>query len=215
MLRYLKPVIVVLGVVAPWAVPSGARAQTAFLEGRGGISAPTGEMARWVNAGPSFGAGLGLRLSRRLTLRADFDASFMEGERLERGGEAPGINLIHYVAGIETPLGGARSPISPLETSMSVFAGATTLEIEAFAIPHDRPQGGQVFILSENYFTAGAGFRAGYPLSRFLGVFVAARGYGVFADKEDTKILELLSDRAERFGTTWALPVAAGVRLQF
>jgi hypothetical protein len=201
-----------LGVGACIAAPVDAAGQL-FVEARGGAAFPTGDLGRGVEAGAAFGAGAGVRITPRLAVRADVDAASYEGTTLSGGAIMPGVNHLHYVAGVEFVLVDGSVGRSPLVVTANAGAGGTRVEVETFVVPITRPQGGRTFKSSASYFTLNAGARASLALGPRVGVVGSVQGFRVAGDEEDTATLKLLSDDATPFGTTLTFPVTLGLRL--
>lgn len=185
------------------------------VEGRAGIVAPAGELADLEELGGHVGGGVAVHLHPRVALRVDFDASLLKGgKRLESGGRAPGINLLHTVGGVEVGVASPRLGNVPLTITANAGAGRTTFDVEVFVVPFDRPeQGGQPFSFVERYLTANAGVKVSTRMSRRLDLVLSGQGYATFTDEEDTALLELLSDEIQKFDTAWSFPVTVGVRV--
>lgn len=206
-------VTVLLLVTSLTVIPTAACAQAAFVEGRFGVALPGGDLAEIERAGPVFGGGLGIFFTPRFSARLDVDASFMEGKRLDNGFEAPGINLVHYVAGLEAVVASPNYLGRSVDIYANLGAGGTRLEVEAFVAPSGLGEG-QTYASSENYLTATGGLRLGYELSRSLELMISGQAYRVFADPKDTATLGAVTNGSSGIGSAWAFPITAGMRLR-
>lgn len=195
--------------------PSASEAQGGLVvDGRTGVAVPIGRLADLERVGLVFGGGVGISVAPNLTARLDLDAAFLEGRRPESGALAPGINLFHYSGGVETRLSPGALRDRRITLAAGLGAGASTLEVEAFVIPAGSPRAGETVASSETYLSTYGGVRLGYPLSRRLEFSLGGRAFAVFADEQDTRVLELLSPEVEPLGTTWSFLVTGGLSLR-
>ena len=76
------PALAALALGAPLGAPLGAQQKTPslFVEGRGGVVAPTFDIADVAKTGGAFGATIGYRLDPRWSLMGEFDYGMHEDE---------------------------------------------------------------------------------------------------------------------------------------
>ncbi len=214
-LRTLSALAIMFLMGAGLASPTWAQGMSEdpawTLDARGGISVPAGDLADLPidDVGPSFGAGVGYHLTPRLALRADGDVELFSGE--SEGGTvgAPDINLWHYNAGVDFEL--TRPGAGPWDVTVNVAGGATTWDTDSFSAGTGATQE-----LSETYFTANGGLRAGYDLNRSVSVFLGGQWYLQFTDEEDTQALASLTpELSEGFDSASSIPLYAGLSVKF
>lgn len=184
------------------AAPVRLAAQTVpFEAGRwsvdvdAGLGVPAAVIDEELSPGPAVGAGLALKLSRHLSVRADLDVAFEGGrtftETTQVGGllttRTPARKLFHYAIGLETFL------ISPRERTWwasALLSGGLTSWTGSPGAVGNGP-----------WPTVGAGLRVGRQLSPRLGVWLGVRAYGFVVSGTGT-------------GTVYVnLPMLAGMRL--
>lgn len=192
-------------------LPSHGAAQAgAWLQARGGVTVPTGDLADLEHPGVNVGGAVGLRLTDRLWVRLDGDASFLEGKRLPSGIDAPGINLVHGLAGIEAPLWPMRAGARAVELSASVSAGVTSVEVEAFADASGRP-----YATNRNTRPSlSAAAELHYPFSSRVGLTATGRAVRAFGDAADAEVSAFLDDEGAELNGVWYLPLSAGLRIR-
>jgi hypothetical protein len=174
------------------AAPTLAQAQTEipkwYLEARGGSSVPTFDIDDAVDAGPSFGAGVGFRVAERVWLMGDVDLGFHPGADLAGGSTGPDVDVYHFMAkaGLEM----LRPGTSPWSVVLNLGAGAVSF----------RPDGGD----SQTYPAINAGAKIGYQVSPRFTLLLSPQGDIAFTDEEE-------------LGTTnaWVWPFTAGARINF
>jgi len=188
--------------------------QSLSLEGYGGVAFPAGDLAKMQSAGATFGVGIGAGVHPRVGLRLDVEASILEGKEVGNGTEFPGINQVHVLGGVETPLYRSAGTRRPLTLSASLGAGVTLFEVEAFVVPQGRPQAGRSFVVQESYPAVGGGLRLALALSRSANVVLSAHARRVFLDGEDVAVLGLISDRVQSPEAAWSLPLTLSARLR-
>jgi hypothetical protein len=179
-----------LGILA--AAPALAAAQNEiprwYLEARGGSSVPTFEITDAVEAGPSFGAGVGVRVGQRLWLMADADFGFHPGADLMGGISGSDVDVYHFMAKAGFEL--LRPGTSPWSVVVNLGAGALNF----------RPEGGD----SKTYPAINAGAKIGYQVSPRFTLLLSPQGDIAFTDEDE-------------LGTTnaWVWPFTAGARINF
>ena len=159
-----------------------------WLEARGGSSVPTFDIADAVEAGPSFGAGVGLRVAPRIWLMGDLDFGFHPGPDLAAGASGPDVNVYHFMAKAGFEL--LRPGTSPWSVVVNLGAGALT-----FA-----PDGAD----SKTYPAINAGAKIGYRVSPRFTLLLSPQGDIAFTDEA-----ELGTSNA------WVWPFTAGLRVNF
>jgi hypothetical protein len=155
------------------------------LEARGGLNVPTFDVSDAVDAGPSFGLGVGAQISHRIWLLGDVDLGFHSGA--DFGGiEGPDVKVFHYIGKI----GYALVPEGASKWSVVVNAGggAMTFDVDGGA--------------SNTYPAINVGAKIAYRLSPRVSFLLSPQGDIAFADED-----ELGSS------TAWVWPFTAGVRI--
>ena len=171
-------------------IASTAQAQWAerrvTIEGRGGFNVPTFDISDAVDAGPSVGAGAAVQFAPRLWLMGDVDLGFHSGADLPGGGEAPDVNVYHYVAKLGYELLSAGQ--SPWSVIVNAGAGALTFDADGAG--------------SNTYPAINVGAKIGYRLSPRVTLLLSPQGDIAFTDDESV-------------GTSnaWVWPFTAGVRI--
>ncbi|MDH3733485.1 MAG: porin family protein [Gemmatimonadota bacterium] len=184
----------VASLLALTVAASSADAQVT-INGRVGLGVPTGGIADSDNSalgvgaksGFAWGFGLGLDLSDRFNLRANFDRTTHKTE----AGDAtsgPDVNVNHYIAGLGYTV---TDPANPFYVSVNLGAGAMTFDIQA--------EGAE----SDTYFAINAGAEIGYWLSNSVAIFASPQGDIAFTDKD-------------KYGTSSAFvwPFTGGVKVK-
>ena len=159
-----------------------------YLEARGGSSVPTFDISDVVDAGPSFGVGVGLRVAPRVWLMGDADFGFHSGSDLATGGSAPDVDVYHFMAKAGFEL--LRPGTSPWSVVVNLGAGALTFS----------PEGGD----SKTYPAINAGAKIAYRFSPRFSAVLSPQGDIAFTDEDE-------------LGTTnaWVWPFTAGLRVNF
>ena len=174
------------------ALPGLAAAQEEtpglWLEARGGSSVPTFDIADAVEAGPSFGAGVGLRVAPRIWLMGDVDFGFHPGSDLAAGSSGPDVNVYHFMAKAGFEL--LQPGTSPWSVVVNLGAGALTF----------KPDGAG----SKTYPAINAGAKIGYRVSPRFTLLLSPQGDIAF-----TEDAELGTSNA------WVWPFTAGLRVNF
>lgn len=201
-----------------------------FLEGRGGATFPMDDLADLAieDQAPSFGIGIGYRLSPRFALKADGDLVLFSGETEdddEDGLPGPSITgvdmrFLHYTVGVDfelTPPGRGR-----WDVLLQAGAGATTWDTDTFASPSGQTD------FTKTYATLRGGLTLGYELSDRAALQLRSQVFFVFASEQDTRVLAPLlepeieadddddpaSDEEEFIGTTLSVPIYFGIRIK-
>ena len=204
--------VAALGFLAASAAPAQAQARMGesskwSVDGRAGIGVPIGDFSDLAvdDVAPTFGVGVGYAVHPRVTVRVDGDVEMYGGTTFDDGlgGTGPDISLWHYGAGAEFEV---TPPAGPWKVSANVGAGATTWDTDEFL-----SQAG-VAEVSDTYFTASGGLRAGYEVARSVSVFVGGQWYLQFSDAE---ALRPLPGVPWGFDTVNTVPVRAGFTLTF
>lgn len=156
------------------------------LEARGGVNVPTFDITDVAEAGPSFGAGVGVQFAPRLWLMGDVDLGFHSGADLPGGAEGPDVKVYHYIAKVGYEL----LPPGDSRWSLIVNAGAGALTFD--------PDGAD----ASTYPAINVGAKLGYELSPRVTFLLSPQGDIAFTDDEV-------------LGTSdaWVWPITAGVRV--
>lgn len=181
------PALAALALGAPLGAPLGAQQKTPslFVEGRGGVVAPTFDIADVAKTGGAFGATIGYRLDPRWSLMGEFDYGMHEDEPTS----TLDIKTLHYMAKVGYSLTGPRE--RGWEAAVNLGAGAVSFDVEG------APE-------TNTYFAINAGAKLVYNFNRSLGFVLSPQGDIAF-----TKKSELSTTNA------WVWPVTAGLRLRF
>ena len=156
------------------------------LEARGGVNVPTFDITDVAEAGPSFGAGVGVRFAPRLWLMGDVDLGFHSGADLPGGAEGPDVKVYHYIAKVGYEL----LPPGDSRWSLIVNAGAGALTFD--------PDGAD----ASTYPAINVGAKLGYELSPRVTFLLSPQGDIAFTD-----------DEALGTSDAWVWPITAGVRV--
>lgn len=159
-----------------------------YLEARAGSTVPTFDIADAVEAGPSFGGGVGVRVAERLWLMGDVDFGFHPGADLAAGGSGSDVDVYHFMAKAGVEL--LRPGTSPWSVVLNLGAGAVNF----------RPEGAD----SKTYPAINAGAKIGYRVSPRMTLLLSPQGDIAFTDEDE-------------LGTTnaWVWPFTAGARINF
>lgn len=191
MRRETKYTMSTLLALALLALPAGLSAQAPerpfSFNLRGGLNVPTFDIADVADAGPSFGAGVKVRLSERIFLRGNAEFGFHSGAEIA-GVEGPDVDVFHYIAGVGYLL---TPPGSPFYASVNLGAGALNLAVDAPGDP------------SFTYFAINAGGELGYWLNDNVSIFFSPQGDIAFSDEA-----EVGTDNS------WVWPFTAGVEIR-
>lgn len=204
--------LALLGLGAPDSARAQAYADSPrwTVDGRGGISVPVSDLSDLPidDVAPTAGVGVGYHLTSRVTLRVDGNVEWFSGEEMAAGGSGPDITLWHYNGGVEVEL--TEPGAGPWDVSANLAGGATTWDTDTFTTG-----GGGTAEVSETYFTANGGLRAGYDISERVHVFVGGQWYLQFTDEAETRPLAALSPELnEGLDTASSLPLTAGIELK-
>lgn len=190
------------------AFPADADAQGRFsFSGQGGIAVPAGDLADFTEVGPAFGGGIAYWFSPRVAIRADVDASLLNGKDSEgTGPEGPDASLLHYNAGLQVNL--TNPDATPWNFMLNVGGGASTLDVDDVE--------GVLTDFSETYFALNGGLGIGYDLSQNLSIFVDGQWYLTFTDEEDTAVFADINPEVdpEGFSTASDIPLTLGIRVR-
>lgn len=165
---------------------TGAGSRPVSIDLRGGLNVPTFDIADAAEAGPSFGAGIGIPLGSRVSLRANADFGFHPGATADDGTELPDVNVYHYIGGLGVVL--HRSSDGRLEIAANAGAGAMTFDVD----------GGP----SETYAAINVGGTLAYRVAPAVSLLLSPQGDIAFTDED-----VLGTDNA------WVWPFTAGVRI--
>jgi hypothetical protein len=188
--RHSRRLWIAVGLLATAPALVSAQTETPrwYLEARAGSSVPTFDIADAVEAGPSFGAGVGVRVARRIWLMGDVDFGFHPGADLAAGASGPDVNVYHFMAKAGVEL--LRPGTSPWSVVLNLGAGAVNF----------RPDGGD----AKTYPAINAGAKIGYQVSPRITLLLSPQGDIAFTDED-----ELGTSNA------WVWPFTAGARVNF
>lgn len=209
-------VLLALGTAAPGAA-QGMDDSKWSVDGRAGVTVPTGDLAdlNVSDVGPAGGLGIGYEVHPRVTITADGAFELLPGDSPAGGSDsspagdalAPDLRLYHYNAGVEVEL--TPPETGRFDVTANVAGGATTWDTDEFTANGTRAE------LSETYLTANGGLEAGYRVSRSVNAFVGGQWYMQFTDEAETAPLAQTADLGEGFDTASTIPVYAGLELSF
>lgn len=135
-----------------------------FIEGRGGVVAPTFDIADVATLGPSYGVTLGAQRGN-LVLMAAFDHGMHEDEPTE----AIDIRTRHYMGKVGISLTG---PVEQgLEVLLNLGAGAVTFDVEGLD--------------ASTYFAINAGGKILYHFSPAVALVLSPQGDIAFTDEDE------------------------------
>ena len=177
------PALASLALGAPLSAQQNA--PTLFLEGRGGVVAPTFGIADVARTGGAFGATIGYQLDQRWALMGEFDY----GKHSDEPTGNLDINTLHYMAKVGYSLTGPRE--RGWEAAVNLGAGAVSFDVQ------NAPS-------TNTYFAINAGAKLVYNVNRSLGIVLSPQGDIAFSKKS-----ELGTTNA------WVWPVTAGLRVRF
>lgn len=196
------------------AAPAPVVAQGLTLDGHGGVTVPTGDLATFEDeAGASLGVRAGYHLTPRFEVRANIGTEFFqEGINQTTGAPIPDLQLYSFTGGVDYEISAPDE--SRWDLSVNAAAGLTNVNTDTI-----RP-GTELSEFSSTYPSAGAGVTFGYDVSEeatpHVEVFISGEGRLVFADEEETSRFDPFSDDLSggmSTITTW--PVEAGISLKF
>jgi hypothetical protein len=156
-----------------------------FIEGLGGVVAPTFDISDVAKTGAAVGATIGYRLTDRWTVMGEFDYG-MHQDKLTSSTD---INTLHYIAKVGYSLTGPKE--RGWEALVNLGAGAVTFDVKG------APQ-------SFTYFAINAGAKVAYNFNRSVAFVVSPQGDIALSDEA-----ELSTTNA------WVWPVTAGLRVSF
>lgn len=214
-----------LSIALSLALAGSASAQDPPIDfdATGGLGVPVGDLADVADAGPAFGVGFSFGLTERFYIRAQGGAELYEGVDLGGPSGNEGINdldvdLIHFQAGGLYYLLPRERDESSFFVALNGTLGATNLHVPrvATSVGTDAVE----FEISELYFSAGGGLSLGYAVHDRVDVFLDGRSHVVLADEDDTaELVQVVDDAGDEsvdsLGTTWSVPITAGVRFHF
>lgn len=199
-------VFLLLLVGAPGESAVAQEDPVAEVEPGAGIVLPTGDIGDLYDPGPAFEVGLSRWIAGPVHASVDFDLGLLSGID-DAAAEIPDLRTWSFTGGFEVDVVDRRT--SPWRVTPEITAGAVRFDSDAFDVDQDgRPDG-----LSETYFTASGGLRAGRSISDRVGVYLSGTAQLLFADEEDTAVFEELDPSLEAFGTVITVPVTAGIRI--
>ena len=155
---------------------------------RGGLYMPTFDIADAADPGFGFGAGIGIPVGQRLTVRGNADFGFHPGAEVSPGTDGPDVDVFHYVVGVGYLL---TPPESPFYASVNLGAGALNFAVDAPGDP------------GFTYFAINAGGEVGYRLNESVSMFLSPQGDIAFSDEEEVGT-----------GDSWVWPITAGIEIR-
>jgi hypothetical protein len=209
----------VVAVSVSVAVPPIAGQQTFEVDARAGWAVPTGALADFARAGPSYALGVSYWLSDRLAVRVEgafddfrtrsFNVTTPEQEAFFGVAPGPrvGVRVWHYTAGLRF---GLTPPGARLALDAKVGLGLARTATDATTGALSDPLGSSL-TLSETHFdpAANGGLQLAYRLDDRLQVFAGAElraAFGASRDPGDTFVVR-------PFGTMLTVPTTAGFRM--
>lgn len=178
----------------------------AEVEPGAGIVLPTGDIGEIYDPGPAFEVGLSRWIAGPVHASVDFDLGLLSGVD-DVAAEIPDLRTWSFTGGLEVDVVDRRT--SPWRITPEITAGAVRFDSDALDVDQD----GRPDDLSDTYFTASGGLRAGRSISDRVGVYLSGTAQLLFADEEDTAVFEELDPSLEAFGTVITVPVTAGIRI--
>ncbi|HYF40690.1 MAG TPA: outer membrane beta-barrel protein [Gemmatimonadales bacterium] len=189
-MKHSRRLWIAIGLLGVSPTLAAAQNQTSnwYLEARGGSTVPTFDIADVVDAGPSFGAGIGYRIAPRLWIMGDADFGFHSGADLAGGTSGSDVDVYHFMAKVGYDV--LRPGTSPWSVVLNLGAGAVNF----------RPDG----LDSKTYPAINAGAKIGYQVSPSFTLVLSPQGDIAFTDEDE-------------LGTTnaWVWPFTAGARINF
>jgi hypothetical protein len=156
------------------------------LEVRAGFNVPTFDISDAVDAGPSFGVGVGYQVTPALWLLGDADLGFHSGAEFTGGVEGPDVKVYHYIAKVGYAILPEGS--SPWSVILNAGGGAMTFDAD----------GGT----SSTYPAINVGAKIAYRLSPRVNFLLSPQGDIAFTDEDEVGT-----------SNSWVWPFTAGVRI--
>lgn len=153
---------------------------------RGGLYVPTFDIADAADAGYGFGAGIGIPVGERLTVRGNADFGFHSGAEVN-GVEGPDVDVNHYIAGLGAVL--YRSPDGKFELSANAGGGIMTFAIDGLDETYTYP-------------AINVGGTLAYQVAPSVSLLLSPQGDIAFSDEA-----EVGTDNS------WVWPFTAGIRI--
>ena len=154
---------------------------------RGGLYVPTFDISDAADPGFGFGAGIGIPVGERLTVRGNADFGFHPGAEVN-GTELADINVYHYIAGLGVRL--YSSPDGKFELGANAGGGAMTFAPDV--------EGADSF----TYPAINVGLTMAYEVSPSVSLLLSPQGDIAFSDED-----EVGTDNS------WVWPFTAGIRI--
>ena len=154
---------------------------------RGGFYVPTFDISDAADPGFGFGAGIGIPVGERLTVRGNADFGFHSGAEVD-GVELADINVYHYIAGLGVVL--YRSPDGKFELGANAGGGLMTFDPDVDGAD------------SYTYPAINVGATMAYQVSPSVSLLLSPQGDIAFSDEE-----EVGTDNS------WVWPFTAGIRI--
>lgn len=219
-----KKLGLVLGAVAALALMP-ARADAQFVsyspifwsfDGGAGIAIPMGDLSDNAGSGVSFAIGGSYFLNPRLALRVDGGLSLMGAA--DGAPADPDLQIWNFLGGFEYHI---ADPTSDLMFAFDISAGGVTFDTQHFTVQDYPTAGASTFgSFSKTFFAAQGGLRLGYNFARQAGtgtpvasLYINADLHLFFTSEEDTELFAAYNGNATGFGTSYMVPITAGIRI--
>lgn len=208
-----------LAALALSVLPAAARAQATegagdravarpfAVEARGGVAIPGGRLADITDVGGSWGGGVVYRFLPNFAVRGDVDVGYLSSGS-DSYSSFPSMRLLHFGPSLEIDFKKPEDQDLPMAFRVNLGVGATSMKADhGFAGP-----AGQ---FSHTFFTASGGAEVGYQFNEKVEAFAGGQAWLMVTSASDTRVLTDLSPAVQPFGSAWAFPVQAGVRVSF
>ncbi len=176
--------LLLLGTAGAAEAQEAARRFT--LEARGGLNVPTFDISDAVDAGPSFGVGLGYQVSPSLWVLGDVDLGFHSGAEFTGGVEGPDVKVYHYIAKVGYAI--VPEGTSAWSVILNAGAGGMTFDVDGGA--------------SNTYPAINVGAKIAYRLSPRVSLLLSPQGDIAFTDEDEVGT-----------SNSWVWPFTAGFRI--
>lgn len=187
-----------------------AAAQGLFLEGRGGVVIPTGDLSRLerTESSSTVALGSGYVFGPHLAVRADVGEIGLNGRDIRQpSGAAPAAVMRTISVGAELAV---RPREFPFFAAVNAGVGAADAEFESFTV-NVPPR--QSFRVTGTHPMLSGGLRVGYRLGSALSLYVSGEAAYVLFNRNETKSLALVGPEATSVGPSLLLPLTLGLRL--
>lgn len=218
-----KKLGLVLGAVAAIALLP-ARADAQFVsyspifwsfEAGGGITIPMGDLKDNAGSGATMALGASYFLNPRLALRADGSLDFLG--KSDTAVSDPSLQMWHFLGGFEYHI---TDPMGDLMFTVGASAGGVTFDTKTFQVA-DYPNVGANTVSSfdQTFFATKGGLKLGYNFARqaqtgtpVATIFINGDFHLMFAKKDKSQVFAAFNGQ-QPFGTVYAIPITAGIRI--